>query len=121
MDLLRLIRWNNLLIVFLTQLLAWACVIYPLRHLQQTSFLLSFPNFIYVSVSTVLIAAAGYIINDYFDIRIDSINRPEKMVLERAIPRRLAIIFHTVLNVAALALALIVAWQARHLSWLLVQ
>jgi 4-hydroxybenzoate polyprenyltransferase len=121
MALLRLIRWTNLLIIFLTQLLVWACIIYPLRHLGETHFLLSFPNFIYVSLSTVLIAAAGYIINDYFDVRIDNINKPEKMVLEKMIPRRLAIIFHTTLNVVALLLALIVAWQAREASWLLVQ
>src|SRR5690606_14241475 len=74
-----------------------------------------------VSASTVMIAGAGYIINDYFDIRIDNINRPEKMVLERTIPRRMAIIMHTALNLIALFLAGLVARKAGNYSWLLLQ
>ena len=34
-----------------------------------------------MSASTVLIAAAGYIINDYFDIKIDLINKPREVVV----------------------------------------
>lgn len=118
---LKLIRWSNLLIVFFTQLLAWACVILPVQHHGDVSFLLRTANFVVLSLSTVLIAAAGYIINDYFDIRIDNINRPEKMVLEKTIPRRLAIILHSALNIIALLLAAIVARQGGHYSWLLLQ
>ncbi len=118
---LKLIRWSNLLIVFLTQLLVWACVILPMRQFEAVPFLLGFKNFIFLSLSTVFIAGAGYIINDYFDIKIDNINRPEKMVLEKTIPRRSAIIFHTALNVIALFFAAIVARQGGHYSWLLLQ
>ena len=118
---LKLIRWSNLLIVFLTQLLAWACVILPIHQFNEVDFLLNAPNFLLLSLSTVLIAAAGYMINDYFDIRIDNINRPEKMVLEKNIPRRMAIIFHTTLNVIALVLAGIVARQAGAYGWLVLQ
>jgi len=118
---LKLIRWSNLLIVFLTQLLAWVCVILPIHQFNEVSFLLNAPNFLLLSLSTVFIAAAGYIINDYFDIRIDNINRPEKMVLEKNIPRRMAIILHTSLNVIALVLAGIVARQAGAYGWLLLQ
>jgi 4-hydroxybenzoate polyprenyltransferase len=121
MHYLRLIRWTNLLIIFFTQLLVWACVILPLKRFNQADFLLDFKNFLLVSLSTVLIAGAGYIINDYFDVRIDNINKPDKMVLEKAIPRRLAIILHTVLNIIALLLAAIVARQGGHYSWLLLQ
>ena len=118
---LKLIRWTNLLIVFFTQLLVWACVTRPMQGQEDVSFLLNIPNFLLLSLSTVLIAAAGYIINDYFDIRIDNINRPEKMVLEKTIPRRLAIILHSVLNIVALLSAAIVARQGGHYSWLLLQ
>ncbi|HRO42983.1 MAG TPA: geranylgeranylglycerol-phosphate geranylgeranyltransferase [Flavipsychrobacter sp.] len=121
MHYLRLIRWTNLLIIFLTQLLAWACVILPTKNFAPERFLLNFPNFLLVSLSTVLIAGAGYIINDYFDIRIDNINKPQKMVLEKQIPRRMAIIMHTVLNVVAVLFAAVVARQAGHYSFLLLQ
>jgi len=118
---LRLIRWTNLLIIFLTQLLAWWCVILPMQHLTGRPPLLNTGNFILLSLSTVFIAAAGYIINDYFDIKIDAINRPEKVVLEKRIPRRMAILSHTGLNILALIMATIVAKQAGHYEWLFIQ
>ena len=113
---LRLIRWKNLLIIFLTQFLVWGCVILP----ENPKVLVPF-NFLLITVSTMLIAAAGYIINDYFDIKIDFINHTEKLILEKVIPRKQAIISHTVLNVIALFLAAIVAMQAHHLEWLFFQ
>lgn len=113
----RLIRWPNLLIIFFTQLLAWVCVIRPLQT-GPVQLLLNLEYFLFLSASTVLIAGAGYIINDYFDVRIDNINKPDKMVLERTIPRRMAIVMHTTMNVIALVLAAIVAANARHYEWL---
>lgn len=113
-----LVRWKNLLIIFLTQLLAWACVILPLQLRAGQVLLLSPQNFLLLSGSTVLIAAAGYIINDYFDIKIDSINRPDKVILEKRIPLRMAIIMHTVLNIAAVLMAALVALKY---SWLAMQ
>ena len=112
----RLIRWQNLLIIFLTQLVVWYCLIVPCNPtvLLPVRFLL-------LSLSTVLIAAAGYIINDYFDIRIDQVNHPEKVVLGKSIPRKNAIVAHTVINIVALVLAGYVAASARHYEWLLIQ
>lgn len=114
---LRLMRWPNLLIVGGTQVVAWWCVIYPLPGPKVLTPL----NFFLLCISTMLIAAGGYIINDYFDIRIDVINKPDKVILERDIPRRLAIIVHLALNGIALALAAMVAFPAGHPEWLLLQ
>lgn len=113
---LKLIRWKNLAIILLTQFLVWWCVILP-----EVPLVLKPVNFLLLALSTALIAAAGYIINDYFDIKIDLINRPEKVVLEKVIPRKQAIISHTVLNIAALLCAGYVAAYAHSYEWLLVQ
>lgn len=131
---LRLIRWNNLLIILLTQLLAWVCVIVPLHphywlepaadaHAVITAapLLLTPLNFSLLCLSTILIAAAGYIINDYFDIRIDAINKPDKVILEKQIPRKQAIIVHSLMNAVALLMAGLVAWQAHCPELLLIQ
>ncbi|HXS36149.1 MAG TPA: geranylgeranylglycerol-phosphate geranylgeranyltransferase [Flavipsychrobacter sp.] len=118
---LKLIRWNNLLIVFLTQLLAWCCVLLPMWHYTESPMFLNWQNFLLISLSTILIAAAGYIINDYFDIKIDIINKPDKVILEKRIPRRMAIIVHSTLNAIAIFLAAIVARRAGHYEWLLLQ
>jgi 4-hydroxybenzoate polyprenyltransferase len=113
---LQLIRWRNLLIILLTQLLAWLCVILPLGPQVLNWF-----NFSCLALSTMFIAAAGYVINDYFDIKIDLINKPEKVVLGNTIPRKTAIGWHIILNVAAILLAGYVAFRAHHPEWLLLQ
>lgn len=134
---LRLIRYKNLLIVFLTQLLVWYCLVYSSRDILQISAeykdwiaggwnhyltpLQSFLYFLHISGSTVLIAAAGYIINDYFDLKIDLINRPEKMILEKRIPLRTAIIAHSLFNVIGFFMAAVLARTAGHYEWLLIQ
>ena len=118
---LKLIRWYNLIIIFLTQLLDWAFVILPMRDAAGDGWLLTTGNFLLIAFSTVLIAAAGYIINDYFDIKIDAINRPDRMVLEKRIPAKSAIVMHTVLNVIGIVLALKVARDGGQYKWILLQ
>lgn len=119
----RLIRWSNLVIIFLTQFVVWYCVLrpFPLHGLQTGPLFLDTVNFLCLSFSTVLIAAAGYIINDYFDIRIDAINRPEKVLLREDFSRKMAIILHAVFNFAALLLVARLAWKAGHWEWLFLQ
>lgn len=133
---LGLIRYKNLLIVFLTQLLVWYCLLYG--NSTAVNYALKggrdwipggngvnrVDNFIYILLlggSTVCIAAAGYIINDYFDLKIDIINRPEKMILEKRIPLRTAIIAHTLLNIIGFGMAAVLARAAGHYEWLLIQ
>lgn len=118
---LTLIRWKNLVIVLLTQLLAWYCLIYgTARYFAKPGFL-DFKNFFHLLLSTLMITAAGYIINDYFDIKIDNINKPAKMVLVNKIPLRVAIITHAALNILALGFCFVVAAHGGHFSWMLLQ
>ena len=51
-------------------------------------------------LSSVLIAAAGYIINDYFDLNIDQINKPEKNVFAKTLHRRWAILWHFIFSLS---------------------
>lgn len=55
--------------------------------------------------ASVLIAAAGYIINDYFDLNIDRINKPDKLVVEKIIKRRWTIVWHLLLSVVGILLS----------------
>jgi 4-hydroxybenzoate polyprenyltransferase len=55
-------------------------------------------DFALLVVSVVLIGAAGNIINDYFDVRADRINRPKKLIVTKHIKRRWAIVIHWILN-----------------------
>jgi len=93
---LRLIRIQNLLIVVMTQFLARIVLVGPREAWPK---LLTDPTIWLLSLSTVCIAAAGYIINDYFDIKIDLVNKPERVVIGRYLKRRVAIGTHQLLNV----------------------
>ncbi|MFM8739783.1 MAG: geranylgeranylglycerol-phosphate geranylgeranyltransferase [Cytophagales bacterium] len=64
-----------------------------------------------LSLATVFIAAAGYIINDYYDIKIDLINKPERVVIGKTITRRYAILFHTVISVTGVVLGFLINWK----------
>ena len=87
MDLLRLIRFPNLIIVALTQyLLQYLVVVRELVKIDIAPFLPPLQFFLLV-VSTILIAAGGYIINDIEDVEIDKINKPiHKQIVGRIYP-----------------------------------
>lgn len=84
----RLVRWPNLVFIALTQLLFYFCVYMPLYQQPQTR------KLVLLVVASIFIAAAGYIINDYFDLNIDRVNKPQKNVVDSIIHRRWAIIWH---------------------------
>ncbi|HVF97870.1 MAG TPA: geranylgeranylglycerol-phosphate geranylgeranyltransferase [Flavisolibacter sp.] len=94
----RLVRWPNLVFIVLTQALFYFCVYLPLYHQHRTVKLML------LILASVFIAAAGYIINDYFDLNIDRINKPEQNVVDRVIHRRWAIIWHLLLSVFGIIL-----------------
>lgn len=64
-----------------------------------------------LATSTIMIAAAGYIINDYYDVKIDLINKPERVVVGKSIRRRYALFFHTSLTVLGIALGFLLNWK----------
>jgi len=99
----RLIRVQNLLIIVLTQYLTALYLLEGISILNLDLFLLS--------LSTVLVAAAGYIINDYYDIKIDYINKPEKVIVGKVIKRRVVLFWHTFLNFTAIIIGSFLNWK----------
>lgn len=109
---LRLIRGLNLLFIVLTQALFQYFIVVPMFRDQSVSPALPFKYFILLSLSSLLIAAAGYIINDYFDLNIDRINKPGRIVVENIIKRRWTIIWHWMLSFAGVLLGFYVGWKS---------
>ena len=109
---LKLIRVLNLLFIAVTQALFQYSIVVPMLSRNQHSSALRPDLFIILSLSSVLIAAAGYIINDYFDLNIDRINKPGRIVVEKVIKRRWAIIWHWVLSFCGVVLGFYVGWKA---------
>jgi 4-hydroxybenzoate polyprenyltransferase len=106
---LRLVRWPNLVFIILTQALFYYCILIPVFNDYDAVPALSQMAFWLLVAASVLIAAAGYIINDYFDINIDRVNKPGKMVVDKVIKRRWAIVWHLLLSAAGIIVSLLVS------------
>ena len=113
MAFLKLIRYKNLIIIALLQVLLRYGLILPILQSFDMQPVLSHFRFALVVLSTVLLAASGYIINDYFDIRIDRINRPDSVVVGRKIARRTTLFLHVVLTITGMMIGLYLAYVTR--------
>lgn len=99
---LKLVRLPNLCFIALTQVLFQFCIFQTLyRDAVPANDLY---RFLLISLASLLIAAAGYVINDYFDINIDEVNKPQRMVVDKLIHRRWAIAWHFMLSAAGIIL-----------------
>ncbi len=78
---LKLIRYKNLLIIILVQWL----IKYGLFESLGVATTLDYLHFVLLVLATVFIAAGGYIINDIYDVDIDKINKPEKVIINKKI------------------------------------
>jgi 4-hydroxybenzoate polyprenyltransferase len=101
---LRIIRYKNLLIVALTQYLIRFAIIQPILGINNFELQMDEFHFFLLVLVTILITAAGYVINDYFDTRTDLLNRPGSVTVGREIPRRTAIIIHWIFSFIAIIL-----------------
>jgi 4-hydroxybenzoate polyprenyltransferase len=118
----KLVRWTNLIIVAFTMILMRYEVIKPLVEKSEVKMILSYGqmtrmslqlplyDFILLIIATLFITGAGYIINDYFDIKTDLINRG-KVIVGTQVPRRKAMMWHNILNLAGVALGFYVSWK----------
>ncbi len=113
----RLIRSLNLLFIVLTQVLFYFFVVIPIFNDAVGRPPLNGINFILLCFSSVLVAAAGYIINDYFDLNIDRINKPDKLVVEKIINRRWAILWHWILSLLGVAIGFYIGFR-ENIFWI---
>ena len=108
---LRLARWSNLVFVAFTQWMFYYCILEPIFQSKNVQPNIH-GNLIYLlMLSYILVAAAGYIINDYFDLNIDQINKPEKVTIDKYIGRRWAIFFHLLFTLSSIAIGIYIDTQ----------
>ena len=116
-DIMRLVRWSNLL--FLAALIwlmeKWAAV--PI--LDKAAFGEQLPWYIVLllMLATVLIAAGGYVINDYFDVKIDRINRPDEVIVTRSISKPTAMRLSIILSGIGIGFGIVLAILLRSMTF----
>lgn len=117
----KLIRLPNLIIIALTQYAIRYGIIYPMLAVNGLDLQMDEILFFLLSLSTVMIAAAGYIINDYFDLKIDRVNRPDQIIIGKHLKRRVAMVAHIVVNSLAIIIAGYVAYRVENWKLIFIQ
>ena len=111
MNYLKLIRYQNLLMLALMQLIFR----YGFLELQNIPLALADWQYCMLVLATVCIAAGGYIINNIFDVETDTENKPENVIVGKFISETKAIIGILLLQLLALRWAFIYRMLSRNL------
>jgi len=95
MNFLKLIRFQNLIMLAIMQLIFR----YGFLDLQKIPLALNDWQYLLLVLSTVFIAAGGYLINNVFDKSTDEINKPNDVVVGKGISEAMAYNFYIALNI----------------------
>ena len=115
MNYLKLIRPVNLLIIIATMYLFRTCIVAasPYRTFY-ISHVMTDIQFLLLVLATLFIAAGGYVINDIFDVDIDTINRPEKVLIGNSIAETQAYTFYKILCGLGIICTIILAFLTKN-------
>lgn len=100
------IRLDTLLVLFLAQLLSVRYILAP-----ETSWLqhLTNGNLVMMIFAILLVVAAGYVINNFYDAEKDRINRPQKYMVGQGVSPAFQLFIYGTFNLLALFFALMVS------------
>lgn len=102
----KLIRWQNLLMLALVQCLIKFSLFIPAFGVTTT---LNWYGFLLLVLATVCIAAAGYIINDIYDVEADNINKPQQVIIDKHLSNKAAFNWFLILNILGVLLGFVMA------------
>jgi 4-hydroxybenzoate polyprenyltransferase len=111
----RLIRFQNLLIVALTQVLLYYKILLPAYQVNAISPRLDGQHFLMFVAVTLIITACGYIINDIYDLPSDLINRPKRVLVQQQISLQVATWLYATFGIWGFLIALYLAFYVQML------
>lgn len=112
-DFLNFIRWKNVVIIALVMLLTK----FVLFEKFELNVALDSIHYALLTISTICVAIAGYIINDIHDIKADRINKPDRIYVGKKISRVSAYNLFIAFNAAGLLLGMYLSYHVRHTSY----
>jgi len=113
MKYLKLIRLPNLVMMALIQYMLRYSLLIPTYGKDQVLGDLEFALLVF---SMLLIAAGGYVINDYFDIQVDTENQNQEVLVGRSIKRRVALMLHVLFTTIGVLLGFYIAYKVHFLA-----
>lgn len=102
MPFLKLIRFPNILLIILTQFLVYFFLLNKLVVEYQ---------FLVLALSLAFIAAGGNMINDYFDLETDLVNKPEKVIVNNGIPSKYVLLLYGFLTFTGIFAAFYISFK----------
>ncbi|RKE94920.1 geranylgeranylglycerol-phosphate geranylgeranyltransferase [Ichthyenterobacterium magnum] len=100
LSILNLIRWKNLMMIALAQIL----IKYALFESFNVTTTLNSFGFSLLVIATLCIAAAGNTINDIYDVETDLINKPDKVIVSKSISEKKAFNLFIIFNIIGVAI-----------------
>lgn len=114
---LTLVRPLNLLIIIFTMYVVRFAFILTVFKENGLTLQVSEFSFAIFSLAFVLLAAGGYVINDCFDIKIDTVNKQDKVIVGKYIPVKSALTFYWILNIIGFLFGCVSSFQM-NLPWI---
>ena len=102
----KLIRWSNLLMIAIMMLLVYYCLMFPMFETGIVDAMPASPAFTFLIISMIFIVAGGYVINDYFDVEIDKVNKADKLIVSKIFSEDVTRFFYIILTIIGLVAGL---------------
>jgi len=109
LSLLSVVRGYNIAIIVIAQYLASLFIFSPEKTLRAVLLDL---DLYFIVLATISVIASGYIINNFYDVDKDKINRPQKTKLDSIVNQQTKLYIYFVLNFLGFVFAWIVSWKA---------
>lgn len=109
LSLLSVVRGYNILVLIAAQYLA---AIFMFSEAKSVKPVMFDWHLLYLIIATVCVVAAGYIINNFYDIKADRINRPVKSGIDSFVKQETTLTLYFILNFIGVAFGWIVSWRA---------
>lgn len=108
-SLLSEIRGYNILILVIAQYLAAIFIFSPKKSLTNVIFDV---DLLYIILASICVVAAGYIINNFYDVQVDRINRPLKTRIDNYVRQSTKLKLYFVLNFLGFLFGFLISWKA---------
>lgn len=109
LSLFSVVRGYNILMIILAQYLASIYIISPDLPLRKVVFDV---NLLCIVITSALVIASGYIINNFYDAEKDLINKPAKSMLDRLVSQQFKLTSYFILNFIAVFVASYVSFKS---------
>jgi len=109
LSLLSVVRGYNVLVLVIAQYLAALFIFSPSRSLPIV--VLDYKLF-FIVLASVFVVSAGYIINNFYDVKADRINRPIKARLDQFVSQKTKLQIYFLFNFLGFLFGWFISWRA---------